>query len=249
MARIPRLSTATATVAPSRSVDSALTTDSSGSLPPTPLGHGRQRSRWQALIVILAVVVFAVVTAVVIDRTTTKTNPAVERTVAQYVELQQSVLIPNVSGSASWPAVVPSHETIRPARDTKGSFNLSPQLQASMVKAATKALASRKTTRCQQGHDWWIQGAIATEASDGFQVIGAGVRITDFHITSLTANTASVTEQSDDWQVQAFASAGGGVSHHTLENEGAGQFSLIRSPDGRWLVDQVTLGFAAGHGP
>jgi hypothetical protein len=201
------------------------------------------------LIVIAAAGLLAVLIAVVIDRTTTKTNPAVETAVAQYLELQQSVLIPNVFGSSSWPAVVPSHMTIDPGQDASGSLYLSPQLQASMAEAATKALASRETRLCQQGHDWWIKGAIATEANDGFQVVGAGVRITAFHVTSLTANTASVTARTDGWQVQAFASTGGSVGHHTIESEGVYQLSLIRASDGRWLVNRYTFGFVPGYGP
>ena len=161
--------------------------------------------------------------------------------VAQYLELQQSVYVPNTSNSPTWPSLVPSHSTIPPVVDSNGDPSLTPAMQASMIAAAQKAF----TVRDAPGHstDWWISEAIHREAQ-GYQVVGAGSQILNYHVDSLTSAGGTVTTTTDDWQDQVYGT--GRTVHrdtHSLEH-----VTLIRS-DGKWLVSYFTATYAPGYSP
>ena len=198
-----------------------------------------------ASVLVVAIVVVALQSANSAER---NAEPELRSTVAQYIELEQSVLVPNVSGSRDWPAVTPSQALVEPARDGSGALVLSSALQASMVEAATKAIKSRQTPSAQSDN-WWIKGAIAAESKNGFQVVGAGERIRTFHIDGLDSERASVTVQADEWQNQVYLGNDGNLLHHTITGRTIDTVSLVRGQSGAWLVDRFKLDFVPGHGP
>lgn len=171
-------------------------------------------------------------------------DAAIRSSVAQYLELQQSVLIPDTSESSAWPSIVPSETTIRPVLDAGGQLSLSSPIQQQMIRLATAAITSRQTASAHSAYDNWIARAIEDEAS-GFQVIGAGERLRTFQVDSLSARRASITATVDIWQVQA----GGSSESHRIYNRGTDNMTLVRGPHGRWLVDRDNFDFVPGYGP
>ena len=182
-----------------------------------------------------------------------KTNESIEKAVAQYVELQQSPLVPNVYNSPSWPSVTPTSPSepnvdVRPIVDASGAPTLSPELQASMVKAASAAIDARQTHAAQKAFDYWLPGAIGAEASEHFQVVGAGAYLETFKIVSESDSRATVTAQCLEWQHQMFWN-GTSETFHKIQNETIDGLVLVQSSTGSWLVDDFNLASVPGRGP
>jgi len=127
--------------------------------------HRRQWARrWWVLTLVAGVAVITTTILLVVstlDSGLTSTEVAalthqIRPAVAQFLNLQRSVLVPNGSGSSNWPSTVPQGPLLAGTHVTVPTVE--PAGAASMVAAATKAVASRETPAAQRDFDYWIKG-------------------------------------------------------------------------------------------
>jgi len=174
----------------------------------------------------------------------------------EYLELQQSVLVPNYDNSSAWPVVTPSLPTgrsgdIHPVEDASGQFSLKKAQQDMMLRAAFAAARKVTTVGNMTNMRTWLPGALATEAapSDGFEVVGAGAYVTGgFAIISQTAASVTVTARSRTWESQAYQATDGSVFIHTIQNGELDTATLVLV-DGAWKVSYDNFTFLPGQGP
>lgn len=200
-------------------------------------GSRRSRRRWIVLagtgvVVIAAAMVIVAVTSNrgVNPAAAAAVTPQIRPVVAAYLNLQQSVLVPNTDGSSNWPSVEPQGPI--PANTHVTVPVVYPAEEPGMVTAATKAIYRQETPSAQREFDYWIKGALGTVAHDDNWPVSAGERIQSFKIVALTPTTATVVVTAEDWQ-ETVSSAG--TVNHLVVEEHAG-LDLVRV-DNRWLVN------------
>lgn len=180
----------------------------------------------------------------------------IEASLGEYLELQQSVLVPNYNDSPSWPSTTPSEPAgtssdIPPVEDSQGNFAMTPAQQAAMVNAAYSAAQAVTTPAYMQEMEAWLPGALAREGTSGnaFEVVGAGEYITSFVIDSESATTTTTTSRVTVWENQAYQAADGSVSINTIQSAQIETDTLVLSSSGTWQVSYDNFTFAPGQGP
>jgi hypothetical protein len=203
--------------------------------------HRRQWARrWWAFTLVAGVAVITTTILLVVltlDRGLTSTEVSVlthqiRPAVAQFLNLQQSVLVPTGFGSLSWPSTVPQGPLLAGTHVTAPTVDAAEA--ASMVAAATKVFASRETRAARRKFDYWIEGAIEDRPA---RTVSAGVRIVSFDITALTPTSATVVARISEWQ-QSVSS--GRTVMHPLVVRGRAELSLVRYRS-RWLVSDFLV--------
>ena len=239
-----------------------------------PEARGRQRLR-RRLVALTILVVLSLSAAVVVSMGltsgTTRARPGegggigpsastartarVKLALGEYLELQQSVLIPNYNDSAAWPIVTPSRPlgrsgAIHLVRDARGQFSLSKTQQGSMLRAAFAAARKVTTAQNMANMRTWLPGALATEAapSNGFEVGSAGAFLTSFAIISQTATSVTVSARARTWESQAYQSRNGSVFVHTIQN-GELETAVLVLVGRAWKVSFNNFTFLPGQGP
>jgi len=124
--------------------------------------------------------------------------------VAQYDELQPSVLAAEGTDSPRWPDVDPTrpnaaHADAAPLLDAAGILYLPAHTISFMVQAATAAIRSRQTPWAQSGDDGWIQGALDTQMH-GCQIVGAGSSRGRFAFRAARSLTKTSEGVIKEWQ-------------------------------------------------
>jgi len=176
---------------------------------------------------------------------------AIEASAAAYVELDQSILVPNVTGSPLWPSTVSSYPNVdvTPVTNAAGKVHIPGSMGREMTRTALAATSEVSTSALAA--DWLVMiEAYKSENRGGFQVVGAGAYPTSFYVERQTKNRAVVRLRVDVWQNQTSDGQHPSSGMNPIRNETFWTMTLTLSPLGIWKVASFPLfQFVPGYGP